>query len=132
MAGKKKYYWRVAILDKDGGEEIAEATLRSPEGEYEHVPDYPASYVMLDNVYTAPKYRGQGLAQAMIKQVLERARRDGLYVFCRPYPHGRGKMTPKALEEFYRGLGFTDDPHAQLTGDWLVWDADFRRLGYPG
>jgi GNAT superfamily N-acetyltransferase len=118
-------YFKVTIVNK-ADDIIAEGSLRSPVNVHEIVDTYPAPYVLLDEIYTAPKHRRQGLSTRVIKLLLDEASSHDWAVLCRPSGFGRGKMARDALFAFYRRLGWRDDPHQQLTEHWLVKPAPLR------
>ncbi len=72
----------------------------------------PDTAVVLDEVWTTRRARGQGLAGTLLQLALREASRHHWTVLCRPHAHDGGDR--KKLMRFYRSHGFKGD------GPWLV------------
>jgi len=99
----------VALIDLTPGKVVRRCTLevgRAGHAEASLV-SLRSGALFLTDVYVPPKLRGQGLARYVILAVLASAGgMKGRLVLTYAAPHGRGKMNPTTLHEFYLRLGF--------------------------
>lgn len=113
----KNYVRRIMVADHKNFS-LAEVTLRAPvPGPFEFFAE-GRPYVVLDEVYTEPKHRGQGLSPACLELAKAICRESGWSILCRPQAH-KSKMGQAKLVAFYRKHGW-----GRLVKDyptWLAW-----------